>query len=186
MEDIVAKNDNQSHLHHDVVRNENESKPSHPSGMTISEDRYNRNDIANTSEPHADDGTIQLPPHTNENNATMTNENTADATTTNAGGSTHDAYNNDEEFTTVSMSPDERNTFYPSSSYSRRTSSYEPQQYYNPRSDDHLRHPTSNIVRPSRESVLQRLCEALLRRSLTKVRVLHETKHVVPYLRINR
>ena len=125
------------------------------------------------------DATIQAlvpppPPLSKENHTTtvQTSSSSSSATTTNTGGHyTHDSYNNnnnnDEEFTTVSMSPDERNTFFPS----RRTSlQQQQQQRYS--SDDHFSHPvtTAATSRPSRESVLQRLCEALLRRSLTKVR----------------
>jgi hypothetical protein len=60
----------------------------------------------------------------------------------------------EEEFTIVSMSPDEGNTFFPSRSSNAPVD---------------LRY--GNLVRPSRDSVLQKLCDALLRRSLTKVRV---------------
>jgi hypothetical protein len=125
------------------------------------------------------DATIQglvppPPPLSKESHTTtvQTSSSSSSATTTNTGGHyTHDSYNNnnDEEFTTVSMSPDERNTFFPS----RRTSLQQQQQRYS--SDDHFSHPvttttTSATSRPSRERVLHRLCEALLRRSLTKVR----------------
>lgn len=186
MEDIDVENDNQSYQHHDVMRNENESKPSQSSRMIGIEDRYN--DAANTFDVHNDSDTKQLP--SNENASTFINTEVTN-TTTNAGGNTHDAYNNygnnyDEEFTTVSMSPDERNTFFPSSSSSRRTLLYDQQQqhYNNPirggGDDDHNmqqhRNTLMNTGRPSRESVLHRLCEALLRRSLTKVCV-RKIKH---------
>jgi hypothetical protein len=64
----------------------------------------------------------------------------------------------EEEVTIISMSPDEGNTYFPS----RPPSTQQPQQ----------RHMNGNdrMVRSSRESVLQKLCDALLRRSLTKVR----------------
>ena len=115
-------------------------------------------------------GLVPPPPPLSEENHTTTVQppSSSSASTTNTGGHyTHDSYNNnnDEEFTTVSMSPDERNTFFPS----RRTSLQQQQQRYS--SDDHFSHPAATATsRPSRESVLQRLCEALLRRSLTKVR----------------
>ena len=180
----MIENDNRSYRqHHDSVREENMNEPAQSSGAIGIEDGHNSSDIANTDDIHNDNRMIQIPPPppSNENTSTIienTNNSTNSNTTTNSGGSNHDAYNYDEEFTTVSMSPDERNTFFPSSTSSRRTSLYEQHQqhqqqyYYNPTTsssgggDDHLlQHPT----RPSRESVLQRLCEALLRRSLTKV-----------------
>ena len=63
MEDIDVGNDNQSYQHHDVMRNENESKPSQSSRMIGIEDRYN--DAANTFDVHNDSDTKQLP--SNEN-----------------------------------------------------------------------------------------------------------------------
>ena len=192
MEDFVTESDTPSYQRHTVVRNENENRSSQLSGWINMDDRYSSNDIVNTTNIDQDDGTeSELPALSNsENTTTKTMINTI-IPTTDTGGSTHndDGYNHhsnyttnhiqsnnnndEEEFTTVSMSPDERNTFFPSSSSSRRTSL--PEYKYNPTSggstssEDHtVYHPTA--TRPSRESVLQRLCEALLRRSLTKVR----------------
>ena len=188
MEDFVAENDNQRFQHRNVVPNENENTSSPLSSLISIECRYNGSDIANTvNMDHGDDTVQQDRSNSNENTATIIDT----IATANTGGSTHDAYinhnyntttnnnnnnnnNDEEEFTTVSMSPDERNTFFPSSS-SRRSLLQEQQQqqqqytnYSYNGSDDHSYHPTT---RHSRESVLQRLCEALLRRSLTKVRI---------------
>jgi hypothetical protein len=176
MEDFDDENDNQSFHRHDAVQNENENKSSQLSGLLTIEDRYN--EFANTANIDHGDGIEQELPllsNTNENTATMIKT----VPTTNTGGSSHDAHNiqnynsnsihnDEEEFTTVSMSPDERNTFFPSSSSSRRASLQEYSYNNHPTSgsDDH---PYQTTTRPSRESVLQRLCEALLRRSLTKV-----------------
>lgn len=77
----------------------------------------------------------------------------------------------EEDFTIVSMSPDEGNTFFPS----RTSNALLPD----------LRH--GNIPFASRENVLQKLCDALLRRSLTKVGLcfrvgMQQARTNVPYL----
>ena len=185
MENFVAENDKQSYQRHNKSPIKNDNKSSQLSGLISIDDRCYSNATSTTNTAnigHSNgDGTEQEQqrPLSNSIENTATTINTIP--TTNTGGSTYDAYNNhnfntnqsnncdEEEFTTVSMSPDERNTFFPSSSSSssRRMASLQEYNYTPSGNNDPVYHPT---IRPTRESVLQRLYEALLRRSLTKVR----------------
>jgi hypothetical protein len=158
MEEVVYENDQPYQAPHQSQQHPKHNRDTNihtlKSAMIDGTSHFNTNS-KHTNAPVATEMILQQ----KEDEPNSRTDNYSNNNTTSSSSSNGCYCDEEEEVTIVSMSPDERNTFFPS----RRSSALQ-------------QHNNINNHNQSRESVLQRLCEALLRRSLTKVR--GEMEHV--------